>query len=179
MNDPQNLGLYSQILTFKNDTAREDLVFRDQVSSSQRSVQTLAHSLGLGYEYYLPGRTVRISRPEDTSVEKSPILEPTDVNGTPFQPPAFFRSEEFDLYETSMEGLVYDGFFGNEGEFPADHAQAEWIAPTVRTLPGLLGVSTFDADIASHDFLVGSSQVADNLVSRRGLGSFSMHFLRE
>lgn len=132
MNDPQNLGLYSQILTFKNDTAREDLVFRDQVSSSQRSLQTLAHSLGLEYEYYLPGRTVRISRPEDTSVEKSPILEPTDVNGTPFQPPAFFRSEEFDLYETSMEGLVYDGFIGNEGEFPADHAQAEWIAPTVR-----------------------------------------------
>ena len=165
MNDPENLELYSQILTFKNDTVKEDLVFRDQVSSSQRCLQTLAHSLGLEYEYSLPGRTVRISRSENTFAEKPPVLEPTNVNETPSQPAIFPRIEEFDFCEANMEGLVYDGFDENEEELPADHARAELIASTDKDSFWSGGDPILNPEIDSHDFLVGSSQLADTLVS--------------
>jgi uncharacterized Zn-finger protein len=64
MNNPSNLYLYSQVLVFKTDISREDVTFESSPPSEQRSLQAIAHQLGLDYEYSKASRTVRISRPE-------------------------------------------------------------------------------------------------------------------
>ncbi|KAK0112864.1 hypothetical protein ONS95_014588 [Cadophora gregata] len=68
MNDPTNLHLYSEILVFKDDLLRQELVFRDRANSEQRILQALAHRLGLEYEYFAQLKIVRISRPANESL---------------------------------------------------------------------------------------------------------------
>jgi hypothetical protein len=63
MNDPVNLHAYSQLLLFKNDLSRENVLFSSKSSSEQRSLQAIAHGLSLEYEYSVTARNVRISRP--------------------------------------------------------------------------------------------------------------------
>lgn len=50
LNDPQTLQFYSQMLLFKEDTARDSVLFPPNLTPSQRrTVHTLAHNLGLGH----------------------------------------------------------------------------------------------------------------------------------
>ncbi|GFN19658.1 putative R3H domain protein [Aspergillus tubingensis] len=50
LNDSTTLSYYSQLLLFKEDTARDTLVFPSNLSPVQRrTVHTLAHNMGLGH----------------------------------------------------------------------------------------------------------------------------------
>lgn len=64
-NNPANLRLFSETLLFKHDWYRVDLTFMDRPTSEQRTLQIIAHSLELEYEYSTLTRAVRISRPFD------------------------------------------------------------------------------------------------------------------
>ena len=63
LNDPSNLALYNQIFLFHNDLSRSEVLFSGHSNAEQRTLQSLAHRLGLDYEYSLATRTVRICRP--------------------------------------------------------------------------------------------------------------------
>jgi hypothetical protein len=63
MNNPRNLEFYSQILVFKNGSAKENILFAQSSSLEQRTLQSIAHSLSLEYEYSVATRNVTISRP--------------------------------------------------------------------------------------------------------------------
>lgn len=50
LNDSQTLSYYSQLLLFKEDTARDSVIFPPNLTPSQRrTVHTLAHNMGLGH----------------------------------------------------------------------------------------------------------------------------------
>ncbi|KAJ5795327.1 hypothetical protein N7457_001926 [Penicillium paradoxum] len=50
LNDTQTLSYYSQLLLFKEDTARDSVIFPHNLTPSQRrTVHTLAHTMGLGH----------------------------------------------------------------------------------------------------------------------------------
>lgn len=50
LNDTQTLSYYSQLLLFKEDTARDSVIFPSNLTPSQRrTVHTLAHNMGLGH----------------------------------------------------------------------------------------------------------------------------------
>ncbi|KAI9924334.1 hypothetical protein MW887_007286 [Aspergillus wentii] len=50
LNDSQTLSYYSQLLLFKEDTARDSVLFPPNLSPVQRrTVHTLAHNMGLGH----------------------------------------------------------------------------------------------------------------------------------
>ncbi|TAQ85316.1 hypothetical protein B7494_g6354 [Chlorociboria aeruginascens] len=67
MNDPIKLELYSQILLFRDDASRENLVFNNPDYEKQEVLSKIAHGLGLECEYRLRQRQTVISRllPED------------------------------------------------------------------------------------------------------------------
>lgn len=52
MNLPSNLEFYRQILELENDPSRHELNFSDLLHPQQRSLQALAHSRKLEYEYH-------------------------------------------------------------------------------------------------------------------------------
>ncbi|KAE8440569.1 hypothetical protein EG329_007227 [Mollisiaceae sp. DMI_Dod_QoI] len=62
MNNPANLEFFSEILLFKNDWNREEVTFMHRSNAEQRILQSIAHTLGLVYEY--SAKIVRISRPD-------------------------------------------------------------------------------------------------------------------
>lgn len=50
LNDPENLGFYTEILLFKKDTNRETLIFPSTLTPTQRrTIHTLAHLMQLGH----------------------------------------------------------------------------------------------------------------------------------
>lgn len=63
MNDESNLELYSQLLLFKSNEFRDEILWQSPKTALQRTLQSLAHKLDLEYEYSLRTRVVRISRP--------------------------------------------------------------------------------------------------------------------
>jgi hypothetical protein len=63
LNDPSNLALYNQIFLFHNNLSRSEVLFSGHSNAEQRTLQSLAHRLGLDYECSLATRTVRICRP--------------------------------------------------------------------------------------------------------------------
>jgi hypothetical protein len=75
LNDPSNLALYNQVFLFHNDFSRSEVLFSGHSNAEQRTLQSLAHRLGLDYEYSLATRTARICRP---SAEIS--MNPSELN---------------------------------------------------------------------------------------------------
>src|ERR1019366_5309328 len=63
MNDPSNLSLYSQLFLFRKELSEEDIRWRNPDTLQQRTLQSLAHHLGLEYEFSLATGIARISRP--------------------------------------------------------------------------------------------------------------------
>ena len=63
MNDPSNLSLFSRLLLFRKELSEEDILWHNAESSQQRILQSLAHRLGLEYEFSLATGIARISRP--------------------------------------------------------------------------------------------------------------------
>ena len=62
MNDITNLTLYGQLVVFKSDEPREEVIWHNPDISLQRTLQSLAHHLELEYEYSLGTRDVRVTR---------------------------------------------------------------------------------------------------------------------
>jgi hypothetical protein len=62
MNDPLNLSYYSQLILFKNDHSRSEVLFGGLDKPQQRTIQSLAHGLDLEYEYSYMNRVARVSR---------------------------------------------------------------------------------------------------------------------
>jgi len=87
MNNPRNLQFYSQILVFKNDLARENILFAQPSSLEQRNLQSIAHSLNLEYEYPIATRNVTISR--QVCQAKGPVtgFEAPDADNARTSPP--------------------------------------------------------------------------------------------
>ncbi|KAF8864006.1 hypothetical protein BDZ45DRAFT_74428 [Acephala macrosclerotiorum] len=63
MNDPWTLSCYSQMIIFQNDSSRLHFVFEDPSHTQQQVIQSLAHRVGLEYEYNLLTRRAVVSRP--------------------------------------------------------------------------------------------------------------------
>jgi hypothetical protein len=64
MNDPSNIALFSKIVGFQVDFSRTEFLYNNPDNVHQRTLQSLAHSLGLEYEYCLRARQARITRPD-------------------------------------------------------------------------------------------------------------------
>lgn len=62
MNDPLNLALGSELVWFQADFSRTEFLYNNPDNLHQRTLQSLAHSLGLEYEYCLRTRQARITR---------------------------------------------------------------------------------------------------------------------
>jgi hypothetical protein len=62
MNIPSNLTLYSDLVRFQVDLSRTEIRFNNPDHLKQRILQTLAHQLGLEFEYFQKG--ARITRPD-------------------------------------------------------------------------------------------------------------------
>ena len=62
MNDPSNLSLSFELVRFQVNLSRTEFRHSDPDNLKQRSLQSLAHSLGLEYEYCLRTREARITR---------------------------------------------------------------------------------------------------------------------
>jgi hypothetical protein len=62
MNIPSNLTLYSDLIRFQVDLSRTEIRFNNPDHLTQRILQTLAHQLGLEFEYFQKG--ARITRPD-------------------------------------------------------------------------------------------------------------------
>ena len=64
MNDPSNIALFSKLVRFQVDFSRTEFLYNSPDNVHQRTLQSLAHSLGLEYEYCLRARQARITRPD-------------------------------------------------------------------------------------------------------------------
>lgn len=62
MNDPVNLSLYSELIRFQVDLSRSEVRFSHPDNLMQRTLQELAHRIGLEYEYFLSSREARMTR---------------------------------------------------------------------------------------------------------------------
>ena len=80
MNDETNLDLYSQLLLFRNDILQDELLFYGPDKSRQRSLQALAHKLGLECEYSLGTQTVRISRSPQSPGQNTDDFDPWELS---------------------------------------------------------------------------------------------------
>ena len=70
------MSRFSEIILFKNDLSKTELLFKNPDYSTQRAVQAIAHSLDLEYEFSLASRDARITRRVPTGV-----AEITSQNG--------------------------------------------------------------------------------------------------
>jgi hypothetical protein len=79
-NETWTHSMYKQLVLFKADSSWEDWVIRDLDSSQQRTLQGLAHELGLQYEYFLASGMARVSQP-GASIWKllPPVCAATDM----------------------------------------------------------------------------------------------------
>ncbi|KUJ23554.1 uncharacterized protein LY89DRAFT_663965 [Mollisia scopiformis] len=68
MNNAANLELYSEVLLFKNDSSRDEVLFFHRSNAEQRTLQAIAHSLLLEYEYSAATKVIRISRPTSLDI---------------------------------------------------------------------------------------------------------------
>lgn len=84
MNNAANLELFSQILLFKNDQSREELVLMQRSNDEQRTLQAIAHSQALVYEYRARDKRARISRPgvEEPSIAPDPEKTASEFLGS-------------------------------------------------------------------------------------------------
>lgn len=62
MNDPSNLSLGMELIQFQTDLSKSELRQNNPDTSKQRILQSIAHGLGLEYEYSLKTREATISR---------------------------------------------------------------------------------------------------------------------
>jgi hypothetical protein len=62
MNDPSNLSLGFELVRFQVDLSRTEFRYSDPDNLKQRTLQSLAHTLGLEYEYCLRTREARVTR---------------------------------------------------------------------------------------------------------------------
>ncbi|KAE8445807.1 hypothetical protein EG329_012865 [Mollisiaceae sp. DMI_Dod_QoI] len=72
MNNPSNLSLGFELVRFQGDLSRTEFWHHDPDNQTQRTLQSLAHGLGLEYEYCLRTREARIVR---LNVHTSPQVE--------------------------------------------------------------------------------------------------------
>lgn len=103
MNNPINLNLYSQLLLFKSDLVKQDLLLIGQANSAQRTLQALAHSLDLEYEYDLSTKIIRISRAVEAPCAAEG-LQNFDVNQPPTcpDPNDIFRNEDYSFWDFDL-----------------------------------------------------------------------------
>jgi hypothetical protein len=62
LNDDANRSLFADIVLFKNNILRDDMLFIDPDQPTQRAMQAIAHSLDLEFEFSLKTRNARITR---------------------------------------------------------------------------------------------------------------------
>ncbi|KAH7336093.1 hypothetical protein BKA65DRAFT_596148 [Rhexocercosporidium sp. MPI-PUGE-AT-0058] len=132
MNNPRNMEYYSQMLVFKIDLIKEDLSFVGQTNTQQRTLQALAHSLNLEYEYCLSTKTVRISRPVEAP---RPAEQPQNFNAD--QPPSL--SIPNDLFQNQDCGF---GFFElGQSSLSMEHEDHDLSAQKSHSPPQTVGDS--------------------------------------
>jgi len=87
MNDPSNLALRDDLVRFQVDRSRHELrlVIGNDDKTRQRTLQSLAHSLDLNYEYSLATREARITRSESPTPPDVNSKEATDDRSVAFQ----------------------------------------------------------------------------------------------
>ena len=76
LNDPSALVLYNQVFLFKNNNLLNNVEFAGKSNKEQNILHSVAHGLGLEYEYSLAARTVRICRP--TPLDEGVDFEPRE-----------------------------------------------------------------------------------------------------
>jgi hypothetical protein len=90
MNDPANLGFYTQLIRFQISPTREETLFSSPDPSQQRTIQSWAHALEFEFEYSLALRTARVVR---TSFPPETVSDVVD-------------QEFFEFYPTAQAPLV-------------------------------------------------------------------------
>lgn len=83
LNDPSTLGFYSELLLFKDDFNRENLMFPTTVTPAQRRIiHTLAHHMGLGHMSHgeADRRQVRVFRAPQGSNLSPPMPQSSAIH---------------------------------------------------------------------------------------------------
>ncbi|KAH8697785.1 putative R3H domain protein [Talaromyces proteolyticus] len=108
LNDSQTLQFYSQMLLFKEDVAREALIFPSNLTPVQRrTVHTLAHNMGLGHASRGTGdqRQVHVFRAAPGSNVSPPLPSiPATVQSTDASRRGLNRAATIDFGESRSEG---------------------------------------------------------------------------
>ncbi|KAI9828866.1 MAG: hypothetical protein M1819_006481 [Sarea resinae] len=116
LNDPQTLQFYSQLLLFRDDLAREALVFPSTLSPAQRRiVHTLAHHMALAHVSRGNGeqRQVHVFRAPPGSNMSPPIQQMPTVHGDS-QRRGLNRAATIDFSEARGSDPGYYGTLGRQ-----------------------------------------------------------------
>lgn len=122
LNDPETLNYYSQLLLFRDDLAREALIFSSELSPTQRRiVHTLAHHMQLAHVSRGNGeqRQVHVFRAQSNNlsppIQQASILQGADASRRGLNRAATIdfneaRNSEAPPYNTTLRGQQSSGF---------------------------------------------------------------------
>jgi hypothetical protein len=151
LNDPSSLALYNEVFLFKNDPSRNELLFTRKSKSEQRTLQSVAHGLGLDYEYSRACYTVSICKPSalDGSTDSEPL-----GSSAPFAT----LGDTFEKFTT---------LFGDMEDIPvadsSSHMCEKHYAESLRTFRNQLSCTNADAPQLQPEFVgFGSSEAFSN-----------------
>lgn len=101
MNDWGNILLRDEIVRFQADTTRNEAIYMISPTgrTRQRTLQALAHSLDLDYEYSVREQLARITKPVISSSEQESILDPNMSSLSSFTDN--FANDDYLTYTTS------------------------------------------------------------------------------
>lgn len=124
MNDAVTLSFYKELIIFQHDLSRTEVLFPNPSNAEQRTIQTLAHSLNLVFEYTLQSRSARVVRQQSHEMLPPPSNQEFEPEiSQAFQVPAWGLDFDMDSgMDFDLLGLDYstnlDEIMAGISEFP-------------------------------------------------------------
>ncbi|KAG4415575.1 hypothetical protein IFR04_011295 [Cadophora malorum] len=135
MNDPATLGFYRELILFQHDFSKAELLFPNPSNAAQRTIQALAHSLDLVFEYTMLSQTARVVR--HCPKINSPRLRPEPTHELP--------QLDYDLSGVGLSATI-DEMLNNMSEFSC--SSTLWGSTTNPT-----GLTHYSSDLLSQAFM--------------------------
>ena len=155
MNDESNLGLYSELLLFKSDSTRPELLWNDPQYRLRSTLSSLAHKLDLEYEYSLNSRVARISRPILSNAQ-SPETCTLDYWNLEHQDNGSLPSggiSGLDSHLSSFDARLPSSSFQADDQFNTQAPSAEALSMSfILSSPNLSGFAGPNVSSLDHDY---------------------------
>ncbi|KAH8789646.1 hypothetical protein BGZ57DRAFT_786541, partial [Hyaloscypha finlandica] len=143
LNDDSNRSLFADIVLFKNNILRDDMLFIDPDQPTQRAVQAIAHSLDLEYEFSLATRNARITRRLAFHTSDDAVAHLQGLSTSQWQAHAGNPPPVPNFWDDPL--AIDQGFpLGNDGEDCASLDLCSWLqdlGPPAGSVNGILEVT--------------------------------------